>query len=57
MYEFMKQEMSSQYDMIITEVDITNTRSVGVHFTIGFKQLKTYYSSPHQWALLAWNWN
>ena len=54
MYHFMKQEMSSQYNMIITEVDVANTRSLNAHYAVGFKLLKSYYSAPHNWKLLCW---
>ena len=57
MYEFMKQEMSSKYDMIITEVDEKNTRSLNAHYTVGFKLLYSYNSSQQDWALLVWDWN
>lgn len=45
MYEFMKQEMASKYDMIITEVDEENTRSLNAHYAIGFKLLHSYNSN------------
>lgn len=57
LYHFMKQELTSKYDSIITEVDESNTRSMNAHFATGFKTLKTYYSKPHHWALLAWRIN
>jgi len=57
MYDFMKQEMSSKYDMIITEVDEKNTRSLNAHYTVGFKLLYSYNSSQQDWALLVWDWN
>lgn len=55
MYHFMKQEMSSQYNMIITEVDITNTRSLNAHFAIGFKTLYSYRSNNQDWKILYLN--
>lgn len=57
MYDFMKQEMSSKYDMIITEGDEKNTRSLNAHYAVGFKLLYSYNSSQQDWALLVWDWN
>lgn len=56
MYEFMKQEMASKYDMIITEVDEENTRSLNAHYAVGFKLLQSY-SSQRDWALIYWDWS
>lgn len=57
MYRFMKQEMASKYDMIITEVDKKNTRSLNAHYAVGFKLLNSYNSSQQDWALISWNWS
>lgn len=56
MYHFMKQEMSSQYNMIITEVDVANTRSLNARYAVGFKLLQSY-SSQQDWALISWDWS
>ena len=55
LYHFMKQEMSTQYDMIITEVDVVNTRSMNAHFAIGFKTLYSYRSNNQDWKILYLN--
>jgi len=55
MYLFMKQEMSVQYDKIITEVDVANTRSMNAHFAIGFKTLYSYRSNHQDWKILYLN--
>ena len=57
LYAFMKQEMSSEYDMIITEVDEKNTRSINAHYAVGFKLLHAYKSNGQDWALISWDWN
>jgi predicted GNAT superfamily acetyltransferase len=55
LYHFMKQEMSFQYEMIITEVDNANTRSMNAHFAIGFKALYSYRSNHQDWKILYLN--
>jgi len=57
MYTFMKQEMASKYDMIITEVDVKNTRSLNAHYAVGFKLLHSYNSNQQNWALISWDWS
>ncbi len=56
MYKFMQQEMSLTYDLIITEVDIKNTRSLNAHYAIGFKHLHSYNSKNQNWELISWDW-
>jgi hypothetical protein len=55
LYEYMKQELQSDYDMIITEVDVANTRSLDAHYAIGFKLLQSYQSNGQSWALISWD--
>ena len=38
--------------MIITEVAITNTRSLQAHYAIGFKKLSTYKTDGSYWDLI-----
>ena len=44
LYHYMKAQLQEQFDMIITEVDIANTRSLNAHYAIGFKTLYSYRS-------------
>ncbi|MGG6229853.1 N-acetyltransferase family protein [Tenacibaculum sp. SDUM215027] len=52
LYAKMKEEFSGLYDCIITEVDEENTRSVNAHKAIGFKTLKIYTNSNHNWEII-----
>jgi len=56
LYTFMKQQLELQFDMVITEIDNSNTRSLNAHFNIGFKHLKTYTSNKQNWQLIFWDW-
>jgi len=53
LYEYMKQELQSDFDMIITEVDVANTRSLDAHYAVGFKLLQSYHSNQQEWALIS----
>ena len=56
LYEFMKNELTSKFDMVITEVDSTNLRSLNAHKAVGFKSVKSYKAGLQTWVLVYWNW-
>lgn len=53
LYAFMKSELSDTFDMIITEVDVSNVRSSNAHKAIGFNLLKLYQFSDRTWELIS----
>ncbi|MEZ4796871.1 MAG: GNAT family N-acetyltransferase [Flavobacteriaceae bacterium] len=55
LYDFMRSQMKLKYDVIITEVDIKNTRSMNAHKAIGFKVLYSYRSNNQNWEILSWD--
>ncbi len=52
LYATMKKELQPEFDCIITEVDVKNTRSLNAHYAIGFLDLKTYTAKDQQWKLI-----
>lgn len=56
LYNFMKEELQSDFDMIITEVDIANQRSLNAHYAVGFESLHRYSSNNQDWVLISWSW-
>ena len=52
LYQFMKQELKEEYNAIITEVDVKNTRSLNAHKAVGFKVLKNYRSNNQDWVIV-----
>jgi predicted GNAT family N-acyltransferase len=56
MYAFMRQELHQQYDLLITEIDSSNKRSIDAHYAVGFKQLHTYYANNQDWEIVVWDW-
>jgi len=52
LYNFMKKQLHTEYDLIVTEVDIANTRSLNAHYAIGFKTLYSYCSNNQDWNIL-----
>jgi hypothetical protein len=55
LYNFMKEELKSNYDLIVTEVDKNNARSMNAHTAIGFKILYSYHSNSQDWNILYLN--
>ena len=52
LYKYMKENISKEYNAIITEVDVKNTRSVNAHKAIGFELLKEHQSNNQNWQLI-----
>lgn len=57
MYQYMRQQLQLDFDMIITEVDQKNIRSLNAHYAVGFKLLNSYNSNQQDWALISWDWS
>ncbi|WP_419212906.1 GNAT family N-acetyltransferase [Maribacter sp. X9] len=53
LYEEMKKNSFPKYEYIITEVDATNSRSLGAHLAIGFDKICTYHSLGQDWELIS----
>lgn len=52
LYNYMKENISKEYNAIITEVDVKNVRSVNAHKAIGFEVLKEHQSNNQNWQLI-----
>lgn len=57
LYDFMKQRLQHQFDMIITEVDRKNTRSLSAHYAVGFKMVYSHRSNNQDWEIVSLNTN
>lgn len=56
MYNFYKEELSDEFDCLLTEVATSNKRSLESHKSIGFKTLKTQVTNGILWELVNWDW-
>lgn len=56
LYSFMQKELNTTYNVLITEVDETNIRSIQAHYAVGFTSLHKYFTEGQQWDILVWNW-
>ncbi len=57
LYHTMKQNLKDEYDIIVTEVDKKNIRSLNAHNAIGFTELVTYHSNNQDWILICLDLN
>lgn len=57
LYKDLKNRLSSEYEHIITEVDMQNPRSLRAHQKVGFETLEVYKKGGRTWNLIIWNWN
>jgi len=55
LYDFMKQELQTTFDNIITEVDAENVRSLNAHLAVGFEILKEYDANNKHWIIISLN--
>jgi len=53
LYKFMKEKVARDYDLIITEIDAQNMRSLSAHKFVGFRKIKTYFSNNQEWVIVA----
>ncbi len=56
LYEAMKKELHTEYELLITEVAANNKRSLQAHYSIGFKTLLEYTSDDIDWHIVFWDW-
>ncbi len=57
LYNKMKSTLRSNFDYIVTEVDIKNQPSIRAHQSIGFECVREYISDDKTWNLLIWDIN
>lgn len=56
LYHFFKQVYQSQFDWLVTDVNLRNQRSISAHYAIGFEPLQRYTDAEGQhWEVIAWN--
>ncbi len=52
LYNVVKKQLQTEFDLIITEINTTNTRSLNAHYAIGFKNLYSYRSNQQDWNII-----
>jgi ribosomal protein S18 acetylase RimI-like enzyme len=56
-YNFYKENFKNRYDFAITEIAVSNTRSIRAHKRVGFSEIH-HYTGPDkvEWSIVVWNW-
>ncbi len=52
LYRVMKEALRDDFELIVTEVDGRNHRSLEAHLAIGFRVIKKYQSDGRDWYLI-----
>jgi L-amino acid N-acyltransferase YncA len=56
-YDAYKKFYKKKYDLAITEIASTNSRSLNAHARIGFKQIYSYTGTDDtEWIVVVWDW-
>lgn len=53
LYNTMKRSLGASYELIVTEVDSENLRSLNAHYALGFSELLHYAADGRQWHLIS----
>ena len=56
LYHYFRDELKSDFDAVITEVNSKNTRSSEAHRAVGFNILDTHTEAGEDWELIIWKW-
>lgn len=56
MYQAYKEAYAETYDFAITEIALSNSRSMTAHQRVGFKVIHEFEDETQAWAIVRWNW-
>ncbi|WP_111671914.1 GNAT family N-acetyltransferase [Algoriphagus litoralis] len=56
MYDHYRATFSTRYDFAITEIAISNSRSLKAHQRVGFKVIHEFNDSTQNWAIVMLDW-
>lgn len=56
MYEHYRNTFSDRYDFAITEIALSNLRSLNAHQRVGFRIIHKFSDSTQDWAIVIWDW-
>jgi len=56
LYAAHKANLSTDFDLCITEVAVRNVRSMRAHERVGFRTIHTYQDHADLWNVVVWDW-
>ncbi len=57
MYAAYQKEYSESYAFAITEIALSNIRSLAAHKRVGFELIHKFEDNTQSWGIVAWDWN
>lgn len=55
-YEAYRKAFEQNYNFAITEISISNARSLKAHQKVGFEVIHTFKDEYETWAIVVWDW-
>ena len=56
MYSAYQREFSDGFAFAITEIALSNTRSLAAHRRVGFEVIHEFGDNTQDWAIVVWDW-
>ena len=56
LYQAHRDIYGPAYDFIVTEVSVSNKRSLSAHQRVGFQTINTYRDDTDDWEVVLWDW-
>ncbi|MBC8155434.1 MAG: GNAT family N-acetyltransferase [Bacteroidetes bacterium] len=56
LYATHRQRFAGQYELLVTDIAIRNTRSRRAHQRVGFQETQTFEDSLDRWVVVVWDW-
>jgi GNAT superfamily N-acetyltransferase len=56
LYRKLKEQMSADFDLVITEVSEKNKRSMRAHREVGFRNIQLEEEQASEWNVIGWDW-
>lgn len=56
LYQEHKRLFHKAYDFVVTEISVSNTRSLNAHKKIGFETIHIHRDAQDEWHVVMWDW-
>jgi ribosomal protein S18 acetylase RimI-like enzyme len=56
LYQQHRDIYQHQYDFMVTEVSVSNPRSLRAHLRVGFEVINIYHDAEDEWNVIVWDW-
>ncbi len=56
LYQHHRKLYSSAYDFMVTEISVSNGRSLRAHQRVGFQTINVYRDEIDEWEVVLWDW-